>query len=44
MNDDLDDDDTVDSIFAEDLVKPAKNLLNKGKSSCLFWQENPKIG
>jgi hypothetical protein len=28
MNDDLDDDDMVDSIFAEDLVKAAQNLLN----------------
>jgi hypothetical protein len=37
MNDDLDDDDTIDdSIFAEDLVLAARNLLDEGKSSCHF--------
>jgi hypothetical protein len=37
MNDNIDDNDTVhDGIFAEDLVKAAQDLLNKGINSCHF--------
>jgi hypothetical protein len=37
MNDNIDDNNTVDnSIFTEDLVKAAQDLLNKGINSCHF--------
>jgi hypothetical protein len=37
MNNNTDDDDTVDHIiFAEDLVRAARDLLNEGINSCHF--------